>query len=444
MKRNRAGIVAAIAVLVVIGVAVMRSLAHGVPQPPVAPVAVPSVTLAAARTGTFEDRVELRGRIGAPAGGSAKVSFAQSGVLKVLEVAVGEPVSAGQPLAELDRAALSASLAAAQADVQAAGSVQSAIARAAVANDKLAVLKRGGQAALSGRIVAESEDRQARLKVETDRAALERQQTLFAAGVVAGKDVDAARTQLASDQADQQSANAKVAAASADFRAALKQASADAAGTGSDVQTARGQRAAAQARLTAARIAYENGVLSASADGVVLAVFKHPGEAVDPSIPVIEVGPARTTVATLTAPAATARRVHVGDPVSLRLTTGASTSGTVMALVPAVDPAEQVGTIVVSGVPPGAVPGDAVTAGLVVGHTSGVLVPSRAIVEDPQTGKTVVFVHSMHPKAGDSAFASRDVIVRGSDATSAVVAGLRPGERVAAQGSYLLLAPAGD
>ena len=116
----------------------------------------------------------------------------------------------------------------------------------------------------------------------------------------------------------------------------------------------------------------------------------------------------------------------------------------VTAVVPAVDPATQTGTVIVSGAPADAVPGDAVTATIVVGRLRGVLVPTTAIVQDPQTGDTVVFVRDVHPKAGESGFSLRQVSVSASDAETAVLAsGLGPGEAVAAQGGYSLLAPVG-
>ena len=97
-----------------------------------------------------------------------------------------------------------------------------------------------------------------------------------------------------------------------------------------------------------------------------------------------------------------------------------------------------------SGAPADAVSGDAISATIVVGHLHGTIVPTSAIVQDPQTGKTVVFVQDPHPKAGDSGFALRPVVVRAGDATSSVLgAGVHPGERIAAQGGYMLLAPAG-
>lgn len=411
--------------------------------------AAPDVPLAVARFGEFTERVQAQGRVGPPAGSSAKIAFAQAGILRRIDVHVGETVDAGQSLAELDRAGLDAAVRAAQADAiqNGAGAGAAASARVMVAQSKLATLEQGGPAALNARIAAQSEARQAALKVEADRATLAREQELLTAGVVAGKDVDAARSQLAADEADQRAADARVAAATTDFQAALKQAQADLAAARSDVQVARGQAAGAQARLESARIAYANGILSAPSDGVVLAILKHPGEAVDSTVPVIEVGPASGRTVTLAVPGDVARRIATGDPASVQLNSagGSATPGTVTAVVPAVDPDTQAATVVVTGAPPDAVAGDAVSATIVVGRIRSLLVPSSAIVQDPQTGKTVVFVRNPHPKDGASRFDLRAVTVRASDAAdAAIAAGLHAGERVAAQGAYTLLAPAGD
>jgi multidrug efflux pump subunit AcrA (membrane-fusion protein) len=410
--------------------------------------ATPSVPLVTAQAGVFAERVDVQGRVGPPAGSSAKLAFAQAGIIRAVDVSVGEAVTAGQPLAELDRAALGAIMRRAQGDVQAAGAAgrSAAAARLAVATDKLATLELGGPAALNSRIAAQSAARQAELKVDADRAAVAREDQLFAAGVVAGKDADAARSQLASDEADERAADAKVAAAGTDFQSALKQARADVAGARNDVQTARGQTASALARLQSAQIAYANGVLTAPVAGVVFAILKHPGEAVDPSVPALEIGPAMGNTVTLAVPAETAQRIVAGDPATLQVTSTRArvTQGTVRAVVPAVDPATQSATVVVSGAPADAVSGDAVSATIVVDRVRGVIVPTTAIVQDPQTGKTVVFVQDPHPKAGDPAFRLRPVVVRAGDATTSVLAaGLRPGERIAGQGGYMLLAPAG-
>jgi multidrug efflux pump subunit AcrA (membrane-fusion protein) len=453
MIKGRRWAILALVAIAVVAVAAVLMTRHQTTTTADEPPA-PNVPLAVAHVGDFTEQVEAQGRVGPPAGSSAKVAFAQSGIVRVVDVRVGQTVSAGAPLAELDRSAMDAAVRTAQADVQAAGVnaggnvaiVQSAQARLAVATGKLNTLEQGGPAALNSRIAAQSAARQAALKVTADQATIARDQEMLTAGVIAGKDMDAARSQLASDQADQRAADARVAAAGTDFQTALKQAQADLATARSDVQAARGQAASAQARLDTARIAYSNGVLAAPAAGVVLAILKHPGEAVDPTTPVVEIGPAIGHTVTLPVPANVARRVAVGDAVMLHLTSTRENvaTGQVTAVVPAVDPSTQVGTVVADGMPADVVAGDAVTATIVVGHARGLLVPSSAIVEDPQSGKTVVFVRDPHPKPGDSGFVLRTVVVRASDATNALVAsGLRAGERVAAQGGYTLLAPAG-
>ena len=444
-----AGVIVVVAVILI---AVLRGRAPDASTNANAPAA-PAVSVVVARVGVVAERIAAQGRVGPPAGSSAKIAFAQSGILARVFVHVGDAVTAGQTVAELDRSALAASLAGARADFQTAGgggaanpAIGSASARFTLAATKLQTLQRGGAAAASGQIAAASAARQAALKVDADRSALTRTEELLAGGVVAVKDVDAARAQLASDEADQRSADARVAVAATDFNAALDQARADVASARNDVQSAGGQAAAARARLDGATVAYANGALSAPAAGVVLAVLKHPGEAVDPTQPVVEIGPPLGHSVTLTVPADAAARIAVGDPVSLA--TGAArervTQGSVTAVVPAVDPTTQVGTIVVGGEPPGALPGDAVSATITVGRARGVVVPTTAIVQDPQTGRTVVFVRDAAAAHGSAQFHMRTVSVAATDATrTAIGAGLRPGERVAAQGGYALLAPAG-
>jgi len=447
----------------IIGLIATILLTHPTSSGPASETAAPDVPLALARRGVFTERVDAQGRIGPPAGSSAKLAFAQPGIVASIDVQVGDAIRAGEPLAELDRAAMEAAVSGAEADARVANatygggaapaaSVQSAQARAAVALDKLSTLERGGPSALSGRIAAQSVARQAALKVSADDAEVARQEQLATAGVVAAKDVDAARSQLAGDQADQRAADARVAAAVSDFGSALKQARADVASAESDLQAARaqsgvlgGQSASARARLEAARIAYANGLLSARTAGIVLAILKHPGEAVDPSTPVIEVGPPIGHSVTLAVPGDVAQRIQTGDAVRLEVhSSSASTSAHVIAVIPAVDPASQIATVVVDAAPSGAVPGSAVNASIVVGRITGTIVPSSAIVQDPQTGETVVFVRTMHQNNDGSGFALRRVTVRASDASNAIIAsGLQPGERVAQQGGYTLLAPAG-
>jgi hypothetical protein len=72
------------------------------------------------------------------------------------------------------------------------------------------------------------------------------------------------------------------------------------------------------------------------------------------------------------------------------------------------------------------------------------LIPESAIVADPQRSVNVVFVQQRKPD-GSITFVQRIVRVTHEDGTTADIAsGVRPGERVAAQGAFQLLAPSGD
>jgi HlyD family secretion protein len=165
---------------------------------------------------------------------------------------------------------------------------------------------------------------------------------------------------------------------------------------------------------------------------------------VDASKPIVAIGPPQSEV-TLSVPGTDAAQIAVGDPVSLRVAGSENANaGRVTAIVPAVSPATQTATVVVGARPAGAIAGAAVRARIVVAHLRGLLVPESAIVEDPQRGVSVVFVQQRKPD-GSTAFVQRTVQIAHEDGTTADLAsGVAPGDRVAAQGAFELLAPSGD
>ena len=158
----------------------------------------------------------------------------------------------------------------------------------------------------------------------------------------------------------------------------------------------------------------------------------------------VSVGPRAQAQATLQVPSSDAARISVGDPVELTVTGTSDTStGRVTAVVSSVDPATQSATVVVSGVPQDAVAGNAIGARITVAHVRGMLVPQSAIVQDPQSGDSVIFVQAKQ-KDGSLKFEQRTVVVAHEDGTTAQVSGaVRAGDRIAAQGAFELLAPAG-
>lgn len=351
----------------------------------------PAVDLSTVRFGTYVENVTAVGRVGAPAGAQSKLSFAESGILQSVDVRIGERVSAGETLARLDTSGLALAAQQADADAQAANASlqQSRVDRVST---KLAV----------------------------DRAAVRREESLYAAGVAALKDVQAARAQLASDQADAATARTQVAGAQA------------------QAQSAQDRAAIAQRDLS-------NGTLRAPQDGVVTAIYKRTGEAVDPSTPVLAIGPSRSGEVTLDVSAADAGRIHAGDAVAFTVPgTPLRSDGKVAGVSPALDPTTQTATVTASGFPGGAPAGSAVQATIEVARRRGIVIPQGAVVQDPQTGRTLVFVQT-RGKDGTVKFEERNVTVAAQNGSQTLVtSGLQPGERIASQGGFALLAPSGD
>ena len=387
-----------------------------------AQTAAPAVQLATVRQGTLDVLVTAHGRVGPPPGSSAALAFAVSGRIYSIDVHVGDRVEVGQPLAQLDSEPFVLAVAQARGDADAAsGSLQSMSSTVEVRTAEATALAH-----------------QADLKVQADQQGLQRVKTLYAAGISAAKDVLAAQSQLAADEADARAAHVR--------EQALRSGIGSSPGVGqarADVLTARGQAERARAALADAQRNLANATLRAPNAGIVLSILKHAGESVDPTTPVINVGASLQHAATLSVPADQARRISVGDRAQLHVAHSADTfAGKVVAYVPAVDPATQTATVVVSGVPSTALAGDAIDADITVAAEHGLLVPTSAIVQDPQSGDTLVFVATSDDQ-GRQQFAPRKVQVgAGNQSSTRILKGLRDGERIATEGAFDLLAPA--
>lgn len=446
-RRTRITIGVAVAILIIVAIVY---IAH---RPGAGPTAAPqpAVKLATVQRGKFLVRVIAHGHVGPPPGSSAALAFPEAGKISSILARVGESVTAGQPLAQLDTTGFELAVAQAQGDRQAAAgsydgsgasaAVRSAQAKLEVARTNLQRLQSGNAPAQSDLAAAIAAARQADLKVQADTQALQREKTLFAAGIAAAKDVQAAEIQLATDRADAQSAHVHEAAARAGTGGSLTQARADYATAQADLLAAEGQAQRANALLADAERNLTNATLRAPVNGVIVAIQKHPGESVDPTTPVIQLGAAEQHSATLSVPAAQALEIRTGDPVELTIGHSALPAhGVVIATVPAVDPATQQATVEVSGVPTTAVAGDAIDATIVVASHQGLLIPTSALVQDPQSGDTLVFVAKQD--SGQLKFEPRKVeIAAGDQTTTQIRSGLNNGEQVAAEGAYELLAP---
>lgn len=350
------------------------------------PSAQPQVPLAVVREGSVRQTIALVGRVGPPAGTQTKLAFPVPGSVERVDVALGERVERGAPLAQLD--ATPYSLAAAQAQAE-------------------------SNAADAGAAVAGVDRTSVRLRV--DEATLARQRRLYHAGVVALRDVEAAHATVASDRADVQSSRLQLSQAQAQSRAASLRADS----TSYDVNRT---------------------MLRAPSAGVVVGIFVQPGQVVDPTTPAIAVASVVQGVATLDVPVAQLPRISVGDPVALH-SDGARWAGRVAGIAPAVDPSTGLAILSVSGVPPGIAAGTPLDATVTVGTLYGLVVPKDAVIEDPQTGARLVFV--AQPKSGGGVrFGSRTITIGAQDDQFArITSGLRAGERVASEGAIDLLAP---
>lgn len=395
-----------IAIAIVAAIAIGLAARREGPSP--SPKIGPAVDVATVRYDTYAVVLDESGYVGAPAGTTTELAFPNRGVLGRLYVRVGEHVVAGEALASLDTRALSLDAAQARAEAEAASAGY-----------------RGGS--VPGAAVGAARDRAAatRERVAADRAAVDRAVRLYAAGIDARKDLEAARATLAADEATASTAQADLSAA------------------GSQPAVIGAQVRAASARAASADLMLAQATLTAPTTGFVTTIYHHPGEAVDSSKPVLAVGPPQNEV-TLNVPGTDAARIRVGNPVVLRFAGSRNDSyGNVSAIVPAVNPATQTATVVVSGQPAGTVAGSAVAARITIAHVRGLLIPESAIIADPQRGDDVVFVQGRRPD-GTSTFAQRVVTVAYEDGTTAeITSGVRAGERVATQGAFQLLAPAG-
>src|SRR5579863_426532 len=378
MLKRRWLVVTIVAVVALAIAAVLRRQ----PAPP-AETTGPSVTTATVRYGDYAVVLDEAGYAGGPVGTAAQLAFAGSGVLRDVYVRVGERIAAGEALASLDTRALALDAAQARAEAEAAAAGYG-----------------GGSVPEAAIMAARDRVRAAVERAAADRAAVVRAQRLYDAGVDAHKDVEAARAQLAGDEA------------------AATTAQADLRGASSQPSVLSAQVRAASARAASADLLVNQGTLTAPTGGYVTAIYHHAGEAVDASKPIVAIGPPQSEV-TLSVPGTDAAQIAVGNPVELRVGGDATTtSGRVIAVVPAVNQQTQTATVVVSAEQTAAVAGSAVRARITVARIRGLLVPQSAIVEDPQKNESVVFVQLRKPD-GSSTFVQRTVQIAHEDGTTA-------------------------
>ncbi len=337
--------------------------ARKVVEPPPIPVHTAPVVIR-----SIGSTLELSGSVASAQ--SAQVGAVVAGRVNEMRVRVGDPVTAGQPIATIDDASYRAQLTAASAG--AAGAHETSLAASAG--------------------VAQTEAR-----LELARATQRRMARLYAQGAIS-------RQQL--DQSE------------ADFREA------SAVTTQTEAQRAAAADAAAEAGAAAkaASIAVSNGIIRAPFDGVVTERFADVGTAVGPGTPVVAVQSDDTLEADVAVPQENAGALHQGSRVEVQSADlDRILIGTVRGLSPA-DPAlrSMLARIALPATR-GLRPGMFVRVRLRGVPERGTTVPLEALVT--RDGQTGVFVIT----GGKAVFAP--VRTGKADMHDVEVTGLRPADR---------------
>ena len=408
----------------------------------------PTVQVAAVTRGTLERLTQATGTLQAIPTQEASLSPPVAGVLDSLFVRYGQTVQKGQVIAQLSTRQLVGQIQQAQATVgqnrlqvqqaqanafqqQAQTRTSVLQAQAGLANARAALL--GTQATLTGN--------EASLK--NAQQSLDRARTLYADGLVAQKDVEAAQLALRTAQAQRDAQEQTVAGQRQTVvgqQAAV--AAARAAGTQDfvkrqDVLVARQQVRNSQGALTTARAQVALYTLRAPLAGQVSSVGATVGETVDTTTKVAIIANLSRLQLKISLPGSVVAQVHRGQP--LLFTVGSLKGRVFRTSIESIAPSVDATT--------GTVPALALVANssrllrddtiarvqIVTERRESVLiVPRAAILSDPDTGKSSVVT-----VGGDSAAHVVPVETGLSvDGRVEIVSGVTEGQKVAVSGQY--------
>lgn len=360
--------------------------------------------------------VSASGEVVAGAGAQANLAFPTAGQIASVAVAVGDRVSAGEVLARLDDRVAERDVEQATADVNAA---EAAYAKAAAGARPQELAQ---NRALAGGAEA---------KTRTAQAELQRQQSLATVGIASRRDVELAQASYAdalADLRDKQQAGSLLLAGPRP----------------QDVDVARAQLEQSRAARATAQTRASLLTLVAPFDGIVTARLKNAGEVVDTSATVLTLVDPTKAIVTVRLSEDQAAAVAVGDRAAITINGAAqNVSGRVSTINAALDPATRTLEALIAPVEGAALrPGATASATITVKTLADAyVVPTRALVKDPETGHALVF-----SPIGDGAYRRVPVrIVLQSGGYAAIqsprIARLR---RVATDGAYELLPYAVD
>ncbi len=363
------------------------------------------------RMGTVPVVVTAFGSVSGGANSQASLAFPEAGRISSVEVTVGEPVSKGQILAQLDTGPFEA---------------DAAQARAALAASQAAYDKTLGGASPQQQVQTSAQIQAAQMQMGVAQAQLSREQQLSTLGLASRADVDAAKGNVAN--------------ARSQLEVLQQQRSLQHHPWSPDVAAASAGVQQAEATLSAAQQKLAYSALTAPFSGTIIARLHNEGETVDPSLPVIQIAGNDKPVFTAQFSPGDVQHIHVGDVAALQ---AQGVKGTVQGHVMAINPSQSTDahTIpVIIGINATNVefgPGAYGSATIRVGSLKGLVVPSSAIVKDPTTGSTQAF------RKQGRGYAPVPVSIRAETNTIVLVEtpGLHAGDRIVFRGAYELAVP---
>lgn len=349
--------------------------------------AVP-VTLSAAKTASFSTPLQLSGTLTAVH--STTLGAAAGGRIVSVDVRVGDRVSAGDAIAQIDSSQYGAQLAGARA---------------------------GASAAADSQRAAQAQLEQAQSRLQLARVTARRMSQLYAQGAISRQQQDETQSNLAAAQAGLAQAQAGLSAAA-------------------------GMTAQAQAGVNAAAVPLQNTSISAPYSGIVTQKFVEPGAVVGPGSPVVALQDTSDLELDVALPEDDAAALVPGTGLTVRVDAlgGARVPATVRAVVPSQNPALRSATVKI-GVAPrrGLLPGMFARVSVAGAPHTGVSVPLSALVS--RAGQSGVFTvredTASFVPVQTAASTDRAVEVQGLSAGARVavtnVSRLTDGARVAVQ-----------
>lgn len=336
-----------------------------------ADVAVP-VSLTVARPAAFSTPLELSGTLSAVH--TTTLGAAAAGRIVAVNVRVGDHVSAGDPIAQVDTSQYGAQLAGARA---------------------------GASAAADSQRAAQAQLEQAQSRLSLARVTAARMSQLYAQGAISKQQQDETHSNLTAAQAGVEQARAGLSAAA-------------------------GMTAQARAGVTAAAVPLQNASITAPYSGIVTQKFVEPGAVVGPGSPVAAIQDASDLELDVALPEDDAAALAPGARLNVRVDAlgGASIPARVRAIVPSQNPALRSATVKIAVEPRrGLLPGMFARVTVSGAPHDGVSVPLSALVT--RAGQSGVFT----VRADTASFVP---VQTGASTNRAVeVQGLPSGSRVA-------------